>query len=189
MKLAALRYLTPVLFWPVVAILMFGLACPVDGASPDKNRAGGGQEGSPQLAGGWRFVRTRNPRGGADAISIMHTADTSRSDRDLAGLLIRCTERGTEAVIVVIGTFPLRARPHVVLGEPGNEAQFEATVAQPGTSILISGDATDLVTSSWHAQSDLFIRIENGPVTIRGVVSLAGLQTAFQVLATSCSTQ
>ena len=43
-------------------------------------------------------MRTRNPHGGADAVSIMHTADTSKSDLDLAGLMIRCREGGTEIV-------------------------------------------------------------------------------------------
>jgi hypothetical protein len=191
LKLAVQRRVSP-LFYLLVLVASFTIALgsAVDAASPDTNRASGAEPGpSPESAGGWRFVRTRNPQGGADAISIMHTADTSRSDLDLAGLMVRCAERGTEAVIVVIRAFPLRARPYVLLGKPGNEVHFDATVAPPGTSILISGDATGLVNSSWHAQSDLFIRVEDGPVTIRGVVSLAGLQTAFEVLATSCSSQ
>jgi hypothetical protein len=190
MKLAALKHLPPLRFWILVAILILALAPSLDAAGPDSNRAAGSEQApSPELAGGWRFVRTRNPQGGADAISIMHTADTSKSDLDLAGLMIRCTERGTEAVVVVIRAFPLRARPHIVLGKPGNEARFEATIAPPGTLILISMDATSLVSSAWHTQSDLFIRLEDGPITIRGVVALAGLQSAFEVLATSCPTQ
>jgi hypothetical protein len=186
-EMAASRHLSPLLFSLLVAIFIVAMASAVDAASPD---TGGAERApSPELTGGWHFVRTRNPHGGTDAISIMHTADTSRSDLDLAGLMIRCSERGTEAVIVLIRTFPLRARPHVVFGKPGNETQFEATVAPPGTSILITGDATTLVSSSWQAQPDLFIRVEDGPITIRGVVALAGLQTAFKVLATSCPTQ
>ena len=137
---------------------------------------------SSELAGGWHFVRTPNPHGGADAISIMHTADTSRSDLDLAGLMIRCSEGGSEAVIVLIRAFPLRARPHVVLGKPGNETRFEATIAPPGTAILLPGDATTLVNGPWQAQNDLFIRVDDGQTTIRGVVALAGLQAAFKVL-------
>jgi hypothetical protein len=103
--------------------------------------------------------------------------------------MIRCSERGTEAVIVLIRTFPLRARPHVVFGKPGNETKFEATVAPPGTSVLLPVDATILVSGPWQAQSDLFIRIEDGQTTISGVVALAGLQAAFKVLATSCPAQ
>src|SRR5262249_50004523 len=36
-------------------------------------------------AGTWRLVRTPNPRGGPDAVSIMETADTARSDMTSSG--------------------------------------------------------------------------------------------------------
>ena len=134
-------------------------------------------------------MRTPNPQGGADAISIMHTADTLRSDLDLAGLMIRCHEGGTETVIVLIRAFPLRARPQVVFGKPGKETRFEATVAPPGSAILLPGDAAILVKGAWLAQSDLSIQVDNGPTTIHGVVALAGLQAAFKVLLASCATQ
>ena len=184
--MAALRHLSPLLFSLLVTISTLAMASAVDAAGPDTaDRA----PPSPELTGGWHLVRTRNPNGGPDAISIMHTADPSRSDPDLAGLMIRCSERGTEAAIVLIQTFPLRARPRVVFGKPGNETQFEATVAPPGTSILIPGDAATLVGSAWQAENDLFIRVEDGRSTVRGVVALAGLQTAFKVLATSCPTR
>jgi hypothetical protein len=188
MKMTALRHLFPLLV--AIFVLAIAAASTVNGASPDTNRTGGAERpSSSELTGGWHFVRTRNPQGGPDAISIMHTADTSRSDLDLAGLMIRCSERGTEAVIVLIRTFPLRARPHVVFGKPENETQFEATVAPPGTSVLLPGDATTLVSGLWQTQSDLFIRVEDGQTTIRGVVALAGLQAAFNGLRASCAAQ
>ena len=181
MKMAASRHLFPLL----VAIFIFAIApaSAVNGANPNTGRADGAERPlSSALAGGWHFVRTPNPHAGADAISIMHTADTSRSDLDLAGLMIRCREGGTEVLVVFIRTFPLRARPHVVFGKPGNETQFEAKVAPPGTAILLPGDATTLVIGSWRAQNELFIRVDDGQTTIRGVVALAGLQAAFKVL-------
>lgn len=155
-----------------------------DGESPIAER----QSGS-ELKEGWRFVRTHNPHGGVDAISIMHTADISRSDLDLAGLMIRCNKDGAEVVIVVLRPFRLRARPRVVFGKPENETQFEAIVAPPGTAVVVSGDATTLVSVSWQALSDLFIRVDNGQSKIRGVVALAGLQAAFKVLVASCPVQ
>src|SRR5271168_4825245 len=39
----------------------------------------------PRETGEWRLVRSPDPRGGPDAVSIMHTADVSRSDPDFAG--------------------------------------------------------------------------------------------------------
>ncbi len=46
-------------------------------------------------AGGtWRLVRTRNPTGGPEAVSIMQTADIAKSDLDLAGMMLRCGKAG-----------------------------------------------------------------------------------------------
>jgi hypothetical protein len=188
MKMAAARHLSPL----IVAIfaVAIGAISAVNAANPDTGGARGAERlFSSELAGGWHFVRTPNPLGGAAAISIMHTADTSRSDLDLAGLMIRCREGGTEIVIALIRAFPLRARPHVVFGNPGNETQFQATIAPPGTAVLLPGDATILINGLWQAQNDLLIRVDDGQTTIRGVVALAGLQAAFKVLLASCSTQ
>ena len=166
------------------------MASAVNAANSDTGKSGETvQPANSELSGGWRYVRTRNPHGGADAISIMHTADTSRSDLDLAGLMIRCNEGGTEVAIVLIRAFPLRARPHVVLGKPGTETQLEATVGAPGTAVLLPADATALVSGSWQTLSELTIRIDDGQTTIRGVVALAGLQAAFNRLVASCHIQ
>ena len=136
-------------------------------------------------------MRTSNPRGGPDAVSIMHTADTSRSDLDLAGLMIRCSSNGrAEAVVVLIRPFPLRARPRVVFGKkPGTETEVEATVGLPGTAVVLPMDAATLVRGSWQALNDLFIRVDSGQDTIRGVVILSGLQAAFNELVASCPAQ
>jgi hypothetical protein len=143
---------------------------------------------STQLTDGWRFVRTTNPRGGADAVSIMHTADTSRSDPDLAGLMIRCRIDSPEVVIVFIRSFPFRARPIVSIGPQGHETQLKATVVPPGTAILLPGAATDLVHGPWNDLNDLFIRVTEAKKTIRGIVPLAGLRTAFELLIANCPT-
>jgi hypothetical protein len=178
------------LFPLLVAIFILAIApaSAVNGADPDSGRAGGAERGlSSELAGGWRLVRTHNPNGGADAISITHIADTSRSDLDLAGLMVRCGETNAEVIIVLIRALPFRVRPHVALGKPGNETQFEATVAPPGTAVLLPRDATTLVSGPWQALEELFIRIDDGQSTIRGVVKLEGLEAAFKELQASCA--
>lgn len=186
LKMATSRRLFPV--FVAIFILATVPASAVNGANPDSGRAGGAERAlSSELAGGWHLVRTHNPNGGADAISIMHTADTSRSDLDLAGLMIRCSETSAEVVIVLLPALPFRTRPHVTLGKPGNETQFEATVAPPGTAVLLPRDATTLVSGPWQALEDLFIRIDDGQSTIRGVVKLAGLEAAFKELQASCA--
>lgn len=179
--MTVLRPLTACLV--TIFVLAFAMASTIK-ADPDRNRVTSSP--SSQLAGEWHFVRTRNPRGDAEAASIMHTADTSRSDLDFAGLMIRCRQGGTEIVIVLIRSFPFRAQPTVIIGQPGHETQFKATVAPPGTAILLPGDAAPLVSNSWHALKDLFIRVADGQNTIQGVVPLEGLQTAFKVLVANC---
>ena len=137
------RRLFPLLV--AIFVLATAPASAVNGADSDSGKAGGAERAlSSELAGGWHLVRTHNPNGGADAISIMHTADTSRSDLDLAGLMIRCSETSAEVVIVLVRALPFRARPHVALGKPGNETQFEATVAPPGTAVLLPNGRDNL---------------------------------------------
>jgi hypothetical protein len=43
-----------------------------------------------------------------------------------------------------------------------------------------------LVSGRWQASDDLFIRIDEGQSTIRGVVKLTGLQAAFKELQSRC---
>ncbi len=148
--------------------------------------AGAEEPTNPELPGGWHFVRTHNPRGGADAVSIMRTADTSKSDLDFAGLMIRCRDGGTEVLVVFIRAFPLRAQPSVIFNQSGRETRFTATIAPPGSAIRIPGDASTLVEGAWKPQGNLLVRVEDGQTTIRGVVPLDGLQTGFKMLVSNC---
>src|SRR5262249_29637112 len=70
-------------------------------------------------AGTWRLVRTPNPRGGPDAVSIMQTADATRSDIDLAGLTLRCSDTGFDVLVVFLKPFPPRRHPKVKLTTAG----------------------------------------------------------------------
>jgi hypothetical protein len=168
-------------------VVAFAATFTVNVAKSDPIKAASGERSvSSELTGGWRLLRTPNPDGGPDAVSIMHTADVSRSDLDLAGLMIRCNENGTSAYIILMRAFPFRARPQVLFGKSGNETQVEATIAPPGTAILLPGDATSFVNETWQAQDDLFVRVDNGRIKIHGVVALAGVQASFRVLLASC---
>ena len=68
---------------------------------------------APTSAGTWRLVRTPNPHGGPDAASIMQTADTARSDIDLVGLTLRCSDTGFDVLVVFLKPFPPSANPKV----------------------------------------------------------------------------
>jgi len=190
MKNVSLRQLLALLL--TISALTITSASAVDRANPDAaagSVAATGRSPSSELGGGWHFVRTHNPQGGADAISIAHTADTSKSDLDLAGLMIRCSGGSGEAVIVLIRPFSLRALPHVALGKPEAETQFNAKVVPPGTLVLLPPSAASLVNGPWHDLSELSVRINEGQATIRGVIPLAGLQAAFKILMTNCAAQ
>ena len=59
----------------------------------------------------WRLTRTPRPNRGPDAVAIMRTADTTQSDPDLAGLMIRCQDKpGLEVVLALLRPFPPRSK-------------------------------------------------------------------------------
>jgi hypothetical protein len=141
---------------------------------------------SPPTMGGWRLVRAAYPRGGADAVSIIHTADVTRSDPDLAGLMVRCAERGVEALVVVIEPLPPRARPRVTFGLSGREQNYMATVVPPFTAILLPTEAMAQLASAAGEGRDLSIEIESEGATIHGAVALTGLRRALDGLKVDC---
>jgi hypothetical protein len=95
-----------------------------------------------ETTGAWRLLRTPNPLGGADAVAITRTADTARSDADFAGLMLRCTETGPEALIILIVPLTPRAQPHVTFNSGGDRVmRLDGTVVLPGSSILLPRQA------------------------------------------------
>lgn len=144
--------------------------------------------------GTWRLVRTRNPAGGQDAVSIMQTADITKSDLDLAGLMLRCGEGGTEILIVLVGPLPPRAHPKVTVSAAGRSVDFTATIVPPGAVVLLPKEASVLASGPWTAASELSVQIEatrndGEPNTVRGVIPLSGLGGALAQLQGNCSPQ
>jgi hypothetical protein len=141
----------------------------------------------PAEAGAWRLLRTPDPRGGPDAVSIMHTADMQRSDPDFAGLMLRCAEDGIDVLVIVVAPHPPRARPQVKFGPPGHEVSYQATMVPPFTALLLPKDATSLVSGlGGTAAADLSIEINDEGPAVHGTVALAGLRPALEGLKASC---
>jgi hypothetical protein len=138
--------------------------------------------------GTWRLVRTPNPTGGADAISIMQTADVTKSDLDLAGLMLRCGESNVETLVVLIRPFSFYAHPKVTVAAGGKIGQFVATVVPPGSALLLPADATSLAAGPWQSSPELAVEID-GDNPMRGVIPLADLGPAYQMLVTNCRSQ
>ena len=137
-------------------------------------------------AGTWRLVRTPNPRGGPDAVSIMQTADTARSDIDLVGLTLRCSDTGFDVLVVFLKPFPPRTHPKVKLTSGGTTVHLEAAVIPPGAAISLPAEVATLVKGSWQSSSELAIEVEGDGNATRGFISLAGLAPALSLLASNC---
>jgi hypothetical protein len=161
--------------------------------SNSSNPAGAPPRALDQAAGSWRLVRTHNPAGGPDAISIMQPADIAKSDTDLAGLMLRCSETRVEVVVVLVRSLPLRAHPKVMTSVAGNSADFVSTIMRPGAMILLPKEASELAVGPWTAGGELSVQIEaqdsDEPISIRGVIPLTGLGGALPSLLANCATQ
>jgi hypothetical protein len=141
---------------------------------------------APTSAGTWRLVRTPNPRGGPDAVSIMQTADTARSDIDLVGLMLRCSDTGFDVLVVFLKPFPPRAHPKVKLTSGGTTVHLEAVVIPPGAAISLPAEVATLVKGSWQSSTELAIEVEDDGNATQGVISLVGLGPALSLLASNC---
>jgi hypothetical protein len=138
------------------------------------------------MSGTWRLVRTPSPRGGPGEVSITQTADASRSDIDLVGLMLRCSDTGFNVLVIFLKPFPPRAHPKVKLTTGSDTVQLDATVVSPGVAILLPPEAAALVNGSWQTFSELAMEIDDGSGVVRGVIPLAGLGQALSLLTTSC---
>ena len=140
--------------------------------------------------GSWKLMRAVNPHGGPDAVSIVHAADISRSDADLAGLMLRCAQGGgIEALIIVFDPRAPSSRPWVKVRAADTEEKFEARIVPPFTALLLPPEAAALLTGRWRTSDEIAIEIEAEPSPEKGIVSLMGLGPALDELRASCPPQ
>jgi hypothetical protein len=138
------------------------------------------------LSGGWQLVQSRNPGGGSDAVSVMHVADTTRSDVSLAGLNFQCGRESVDVVLVILDRLSRTSRPKVILAAGSSRAEFEASVVQSGEALLLPNAAANLAAAEWQKASELAIEIETQAGAIRGAVPMDGLSAALQTLKSRC---
>lgn len=167
-------------------------------AAGDAGRSGlssqpGGQSRGPtrsEAIGAWRLVRTPDPTGGKDAISIMRPADLTGSDPELVGLMLRCGSGDIEVLTVVIPPLPPRATPAVTIRTPAGSNTYEARVTPPGSAILLSANAARDAKAVWPTASALTVEIAASETQmIKGVIPVDGLGAAVNALTTACSTR
>ena len=139
------------------------------------------------LDGGWRLVRTPNPQGGPEAVSIMHVSDTAKSDFGLAGLTFRCGGTGIEPLLIVLEPLPGGSHPRVIVKAGSTQSEFEASAIQGGQALLLPQVASNLAAGQWQTANELSVEIAVKPVPIRGVLPITGLSGALQTLTQTCA--
>lgn len=143
----------------------------------------------PPELGTWRLIRTPNPAGGPESISITKSANTTGSDPDFAGLMLGCGEGATTQVLVIlVEPLPPRAHPKVTVVAGATTTEFTATVVPPGASVLLPEKASALVEDAWQSVPELSISISENRRSIHGVISLADIGTAMRTLQSNCPT-
>jgi hypothetical protein len=138
-------------------------------------------------ADAWRLVRSRDPGGGPDAVSMMRTADTAVSDLELAGVLLRCGELAPEMRVVLLTPLPPRARPEITITAGASQLRFEASVIPPGAELLLPQDARALADGLLRSTRAIAIRIDTGGAAIKGSVVVEGLHAALATLSANCA--
>ena len=142
---------------------------------------------TPGLSNGWRLLRSANPSGGPDAVSVDHTADVSRSDLDFAGLMLRCGAQSAEVAIVALTPFPPQAKPTVSISANGEHSQFVAQVVPPGAQLLLPQEAAALAVGPWQHAHELVVTVTSPEQSFAGVVQIDGLSEALATLTANCA--
>lgn len=135
----------------------------------------------------WPLIVTHRPAGGRDAVAIMRTADTARSDPDLAGLMIRCAEKpGLEVLLAVVRPFPPRAKRDIVIDTGTSQSVLHAEVSSLGTGFVLPVEGNAFTTGSWQTLKELAVSIKDPEGEIHGVIRLDGIVPAMSKLSASC---
>jgi hypothetical protein len=135
----------------------------------------------------WPLIKTPRPDGHGDAVAIMRTADTTQSDPDLAGLMIRCRDTsGLEVVLALIRPLPPRSKRDVIVLSSAAQVQLHTEIAPPGTALVLPIDATAFTTGDWREMKQLSIRIIDPEGDIKGAIALDGVGPAIAKLTAAC---
>jgi hypothetical protein len=154
----------------------------------EERKAAASESASPPVSADgatWQLARSPSPGGGPATISIAKIVDGS--DKDISGLMLRCGEGASTAVLVVL-TKPLalRAHPKVTVAAGSATTEFTASVAAPGTLVLLPEKASALLQKAWQAVPELAVTIADDKRSLHGVISLSDIGTAMQTLLSNC---
>lgn len=135
----------------------------------------------------WRLIRTSDPGGGPDVVSIVRVADLSRSSPEIAGLMIRCRRAAArEVLIALVKPLPPHARPNVRLTAGAVESTLSGSVVPPGSAILLPIPAEIWAKALGPDPIDLTINIDTVEMSAHGVVPISDLDAALLNLTLNC---
>jgi hypothetical protein len=138
-------------------------------------------------ADSWPLVRTPHPRGGPEAVSIMRTADTTRSDPELAGLMIRCAEKpGLEAILALVRPIPPRSKRDVVVAAGAAQVLLHAEVTAASSALLLPIETSTFTSGPWRNSKEIEVTIKDPDGDIRGVIPIDGIGPAMAKLSGNC---
>jgi hypothetical protein len=147
----------------------------------------------PAEAGTWQLTRTRNPGGGPDTISMTKILEGTRSEQDVTGLMLRCSEGATvDVLVILIAPLPLQTHPKVNVVAGSTSTDFIASVVAPGTLapsalVLLPEKASALVEHVWQSVPELEVKIVEPHRSLQGVIPVADISTAMHTLQSNCA--
>lgn len=136
----------------------------------------------------WKFSRTQGPKEGESFAAITKTADTTQSDPDFAGLIVRCAPKGkVDVLVALIRPFPPRSHPQVTIAaSTGGTLTVEASMAAAGAAVLLPDEVSAFAAGTWQTTPSLSVVVKESGSEIKGVVSLTGLREAYHSLMANC---
>jgi len=136
----------------------------------------------------WKFSRTQGPKDGESFAAITKTADTTQSDPDFAGLIVRCAPKGKiDVLVALIRPFPPRSHPQVTIAASnGGTLTVEASMAAAGAAVLLPDEVSAFASGKWQTTPSLSVAVKESGSDIRGVVALTGLREAYNSLVANC---
>lgn len=136
----------------------------------------------------WKFTRTQGAKEGESFAGIMKTADTTQSDPDFVGLIIRCAPKGkVDVLVALIRPFPPRSHPKITITSPtGGTLTFEASMAAAGAAVLLPDEVSAFAAGKWQTTPSLTVVVKESGSEIKGMVALNGLREAYNSLLANC---
>ncbi|UPJ61612.1 hypothetical protein IVB24_11870 [Bradyrhizobium sp. 192] len=136
----------------------------------------------------WKFTRTPGAKDGESFAAITKTADTTQSDPDFAGLIVRCSPEGKiDVLVALIRPFPPRSHPKVTIAASGGGSlTFDSSMAAAGAAVLLPDEVSAFAAGRWQTTASLSVVVRESDSEIKGLVALSGLREAYHSLLANC---